>query len=111
MKFLLAWLLVLVIDAVISIIRNWHSCRRKHIRFNMFRGYINLYIRNEIGNGWWVSLLCARIVWLLYLPILLLYETLKWSWIESHMGLINIILYGFYFVSFLGTITVNKSRK
>lgn len=111
MKFLFPWLLVLVIDAVISIIRNWLSCRRKHIRFNIFRGYINLYIRDEIGNGWWVSLLCARIVWLLWLPILLLYEPLKWSWIEPHISLINIILFGFYVVSFFGTITVDTPRK
>ena len=55
--------------------------------------------------------MCARIVWLLYLPILLLYEPLKWSWIEPYIGIINILLYGFYFVSFLGTVTVNKPRK
>ena len=111
MKFLPAWLLVLIIEAVISIIRNWRFCRRNHIRFHILRGYINLYIRNEIGYGWWISLLCARIVWLLYLPILLLYEPLKWSWIEPYIGIINILLYGFYFVSFLGTVTVNKPRK
>ena len=55
--------------------------------------------------------MCARIVWLLYLPILLLYEPLKWSWIEPYIGIINILLYGFYLVSFLGTVTVNKPRK
>ncbi len=72
MGYFIGSLLLTIINAAITIIRNLWKCKKQRQKCNILKAIMNLYIKSDIGNGWWYSLLCFSIEILVYTIIIFL---------------------------------------
>lgn len=98
-------LIVFVINGLIAIFRNLYYCKMHRKKYNVIKGLLNLYIKDEIGKGWWISHLVFTVELLVQMIIVLVLSILELLVVGNFiLDTIHVAILIHFFVNIFGTI-------